>query len=1109
MAVSESRVISLSRSVTRDVVDPIILKMRQDLYGSGVTYSKYLREDILPPSVPKGDNDVIEIVEDAGFIRGLTVYSGSYHIADDQKIFVFGGMNVSTSGDTTFISLPEFGTHNHDDRYYTKTEIQTLLSAKANLNHSHTHFDISDWTTAVATHPAVAANTEKVTNATHTGDVTGSGYLTIQLDAVTLDKIADSGALEGQVILYHSGNWIVGYPEVGSGVLVIHASTHYSGGTDPIDPSGIGAATQIALDQEIADRIDSLNIHSSLIASPTTLGHIKVGQYLTIDPDGTLNAISVSGIQDVTIAHGDLLYNYSGEITRLPVGPEGYYLSVINATPVWTSFSGIDGVTVIDEDNTVYSSVKTLKFLHSLVTEVSGLATISPGLSIFDRDGNEISQYAHTIDFASGFDVSIIGAGHVRITTTTASDLNEHAAVVATDEILGHVIIGDGIDVTESGVISFKGITVTDSQNETELTNIKVLNLYRGRVQASGDSIARLLPAIFVETIDGTVINAHTEILALGAGITATASGQGRVVLTAAQAEDFIVQTITDGLTTKAPSSDAVYDHIAALNFDDRYFTKAEISGFLSMKANVTHTHLSSQILDFDAAVSNVPDVVANTAKVSNATHIGEVEGSGYLTIKDGVVTLSKLFAEDILEGQVIIFRDGEWQYGTPDVVAVASGDIDGGFFTTPGATIRLKRGNAIDAPTLAIGELGWRLDTQELYIGHSTGDKLIQNAIQLRGRPVETDSPTEQQVLIWSEAQDAWVNGMVEYVNNAGNLAGYPPEYFLNTSHLTTYATTSGWGHVRIGTGIHVDSSGIITNDIGIVSGELTEHSTKIASTTELGHIIVGNGLSIDPFGVLSAAAGSGEFSDPTVNVGDIIYRGPDGLTKLPIGDDGQFLSVYSGLPSWSNADSIPPPESVLTDEFEIPGALNSKWTVLNSSNIVTNDVSTTHAGAYYAKHRDEPGQGDFISGIYQTMTGADFEVTAKVSVLGRYADYLLGGLGIREASGNKIALLSLARNAAGGLCNFLKYNSPTSFNSGAPAAGLQGFVMPTLYMKLRLESGVIWIHYSLDGLYWQLIHTETWTFFTPGYVGLFINNVNTGLDAELICDWFRFKYL
>ena len=44
---------------------------------------------------------------------------------------------------------------------------------------------------AVAATPAVTANTAKVTNATHTGDVTGATALTIANDAVTNAKAAD------------------------------------------------------------------------------------------------------------------------------------------------------------------------------------------------------------------------------------------------------------------------------------------------------------------------------------------------------------------------------------------------------------------------------------------------------------------------------------------------------------------------------------------------------------------------------------------------------------------------------------------------------------------------------------------------------------------------------------------------------------------------------------------------------------------------------------------------------------------------------------------------------------------------------------------------------
>ena len=53
---------------------------------------------------------------------------------------------------------------------------------------------------AVAATPAVTANTAKVTNATHTGDVTGATALTIANDAVTNAKAADmaTARIKGQ-----------------------------------------------------------------------------------------------------------------------------------------------------------------------------------------------------------------------------------------------------------------------------------------------------------------------------------------------------------------------------------------------------------------------------------------------------------------------------------------------------------------------------------------------------------------------------------------------------------------------------------------------------------------------------------------------------------------------------------------------------------------------------------------------------------------------------------------------------------------------------------------------------------------------------------------------
>ena len=67
----------------------------------------------------------------------------------------------------------------------------------------------------------------------------------------------------------------------------------------------------------------------------------------------------------------------------------------------------------------------------------------------------------------------------------------------------------------------------------------------------------------------------------------------------------------------------------------------------LKNRANHTGTQTAATISDFDTAVSDNTDVQANTAKVSNATHTGDVTGSTALTIANDAVTAAKISSTD------------------------------------------------------------------------------------------------------------------------------------------------------------------------------------------------------------------------------------------------------------------------------------------------------------------------------------------------------------------------------------------------------------------------------------------------------------------------------
>ena len=71
------------------------------------------------------------------------------------------------------------------------TKLATNPLARANHTGTQSASTVSDFSSATAATSAVTANTAKITNATHTGDVTGSTALTIANAAVSLAKMDD------------------------------------------------------------------------------------------------------------------------------------------------------------------------------------------------------------------------------------------------------------------------------------------------------------------------------------------------------------------------------------------------------------------------------------------------------------------------------------------------------------------------------------------------------------------------------------------------------------------------------------------------------------------------------------------------------------------------------------------------------------------------------------------------------------------------------------------------------------------------------------------------------------------------------------------------------
>ena len=87
------------------------------------------------PSIPTKTSD---LTNDSGFLTSHQSLSNYI-----QKSSTVGLVKNDGSIDTTtyLSSLPS---HNHDDRYYTESEVDTKLTGKANTSHTHTESQITD-----------------------------------------------------------------------------------------------------------------------------------------------------------------------------------------------------------------------------------------------------------------------------------------------------------------------------------------------------------------------------------------------------------------------------------------------------------------------------------------------------------------------------------------------------------------------------------------------------------------------------------------------------------------------------------------------------------------------------------------------------------------------------------------------------------------------------------------------------------------------------------------------------------------------------------------------------------------------------------------------------
>jgi len=146
----------------------------------------------------------------------------------------------------------------------------------------------------------------------------------------------------------------------------------------------------------------------------------------------------------------------------------------------------------------------------------------------------------------------------------------------------------------------------------------------------------------------------------------------------------------------------------------------------------------ASQISDFDTEVSNNSSVIANTAKVTNATHTGEVTGSTALTIADNVVDEANLKLDTAPTNDYVLTADSTASGGMK-WAASASGFSDP--MTTRGdiiyrnssnSTTRLAAGTNGQVLTSDGTDISW----QDVSVSSNTMGTVVHGSTASTARP-------------------------------------------------------------------------------------------------------------------------------------------------------------------------------------------------------------------------------------------------------------------------------------------------------------------------------------------------------------------------------------
>lgn len=220
-----------------------------------------------------------------------------------------------------------------------------------------------------------ATNNAKVSNATHTGDVTGATVLTIANGVVTIAKLSATGTPNSSTFLRGDGTWAT--PGGGGGGDLLAANNLSDLASIPTARTNLGLA--------IGTNVQAYNASLAAIAAGTWTGANSITTLGTVTT-GTLSTGAVIGGVTMTLgsdATGDVYYrNSGGVLTRLAAGTNGHVLTLSGGLPTWAAGGGggsstLDAITAAAGNATINNANNVIEWQWNSMVTTAGMTFTS------------------------------------------------------------------------------------------------------------------------------------------------------------------------------------------------------------------------------------------------------------------------------------------------------------------------------------------------------------------------------------------------------------------------------------------------------------------------------------------------------------------------------------------------------------------------------------------------------------------------------------------------------------------------------------------------------------------------------------------------------------